>query len=57
MRESYRGGKGEETHHCKSIEPQVKEIEAIKLALSHKEDISVLSALSESVEIQEGLSA
>ncbi|OOP54915.1 MAG: hypothetical protein AYP45_17720 [Candidatus Brocadia carolinensis] len=33
-----------------------REIVAIKLALSHKEDLSALGALSESVELQEGLS-
>ncbi len=33
-----------------------QEIEAIKLALGHKEDLGALGALSESVELQEGLS-
>jgi len=37
--------------HCTS-----QEIEAIKLALSHKDDLSALGTLSESVELQEGLS-
>jgi hypothetical protein len=57
LRESYReGGKVKKRtianlSHCTS-----GEIAAIKLALRHKEDLTVLGSLKESVELQEGLS-
>jgi len=57
LRESYReGGKVKKRtianlSHCTS-----EEIAAIKLALKHKEDLTVLGSLKESVELQEGLS-
>src|SRR4030067_2252487 len=57
LRESYReGGKVKKRtianlSHCTS-----GEIAAIKLALKHKGDLTVLGSLKESVELQEGLS-
>ncbi len=57
LRESYReeGNARKRTiANLSNYTPQ--EIEAIKLALRHKEDLSALGALSESVELQEGLS-
>lgn len=57
LRESYReGGKVKKRtianlSHCTS-----EEIAAIKLALKHKGDLTVLGSLKESVELQEGLS-
>ena len=57
LRESYReNGKVKKRtianlSHCKS-----EEIAAIKVALKHKDDLSELGSLKESVRLQEGLS-
>lgn len=57
LRESYReGGKVRKRTIANLSNCTPQEMEAIKLALSHKEDLSALGALSESVELQEGLS-
>ena len=57
LRESYREeGKVRKRTIANLSNCTPREIEAIKLALSHKEDLSALGALSESVELQEGLS-
>ncbi len=57
LRESYREeGKVKKRTIANLSNCAPREIEAIKLALSHKGDLSALGALSESVELQEGLS-
>lgn len=57
LRESYRDkGKVRKRTIANLSNCTPQEIEAIKLALSHKEDLSALGVLSESVELQEGLS-
>ena len=57
LRESYReGGKVKKRTIANLSNCTPQEIEAIKLALNHKEDLSALGALSESVELHEGLS-
>ncbi|MBE7549208.1 MAG: hypothetical protein HS127_19435 [Planctomycetia bacterium] len=38
------------THHCESVQLHTLEIEAIRLALAHKDDLCALGALSESGE-------
>ncbi|NUN22034.1 MAG: IS1634 family transposase [Candidatus Jettenia caeni] len=55
LRESYReDGKVKKRTIANLSNCTAGEIEAIKLALRHKEDLSALGALSESVELQEG---
>src|SRR3989339_2281861 len=57
LRESYREeGKVRKRTIANLSNCTPQEIGAIKLALSHKDDLSSLGALSESVELQEGLS-
>ncbi len=57
LRESYREeGKVRKRTIANLSNCTPQEIEAIKLALGHKEDLGALGALSESVELQEGLS-
>jgi len=57
LRESYREeGKVRKRTIANLSNCTPQEIEAIKLALSHKDDLSALGTLSESVELQEGLS-
>ena len=57
LRESYREeGKVRKRTVANLSNCTPREIEAIKLALSHKDDLSALGTLSESVELQEGLS-
>ncbi|MBV6519184.1 MAG: hypothetical protein HCAMLNBO_01942 [Candidatus Brocadia fulgida] len=57
LRESYReGGKVRKRTIANLSNCTSREIEAIKLALSHKEDLTALEALSGSVELQEGMS-
>ncbi|MBV6517849.1 MAG: IS1634 family transposase ISPph1 [Candidatus Brocadia fulgida] len=57
LRESYReGGKVRKRTIANLSNCTSREIEAIKLALSHKEDLTALGALSGSVELQEGMS-
>src|SRR3990170_1122159 len=57
LRESYREeGKVRKRTVANLSNCTSQEIEAIKLALSHKDDLSALGTLSESVELQEGLS-
>ena len=57
LRESYReNGKVKKRTIANLSNCTPKEIEAIKLALSYKDDLGVLGSLSESVELQEGLS-
>src|SRR3972149_6968174 len=57
LRESYREeGKVRKRTIANLSNCTPQEIGAIKLALSHKDDLSALGALSESVELQEGLS-
>ena len=57
LRESYREcGKVKKRTIANLSHCTAGEIAAIKLALRHKEDLSVLGSLKESVELQEGLS-
>lgn len=57
LRESYReGGKVKKRTIANLSHCTAGEIAAIKLALRHKEDLTVLGSLKESVELQEGLS-
>lgn len=57
LRESYReDGKVKKRTVANLSHCTAGEIAAIKLALRHKEDLSVLGSLKESVELQEGLS-
>jgi transposase len=57
LRESYReGGKVKKRTIANLSHCTAGEIAAIKLALSHKEDLTVLGSLKESVELQEGFS-
>src|SRR5574337_968056 len=57
LRESYREeGKVRKRTIANLSNCTPQEVEAIKLALSHKDDLSALVAVSESVELQEGLS-
>ena len=57
LRESYReGGKVKKRTIANLSKCTPAEIAAIKLALKHKDDLSVLGSLSESVELEEGLS-
>jgi transposase len=57
LRESYReGGKVKKRTIANLSRCTAGEIAAIKLALSHKEDLTVLGSLKESVQLQEGLS-
>lgn len=57
LRESYREeGKVKKRTIANLSNCAPQEIEAIKLALSHKDDLGALGALSESVELQEGMS-
>jgi len=57
LRESYReNGKVKKRTVANLSHCTAGEIAAIKLALRHKEDLSVLGSLKESVELQEGLS-
>jgi transposase len=57
LRESYReGGKVKKRTIANLSHCTAGEIAAIKLALSHKEDLTVLGSLKESVELEEGLS-
>jgi len=57
LRESYReDGKVKKRTIANLSNCTAGEIEAIKLALRHKEDLSALGSWSESVELQEGLS-
>lgn len=57
LRESYReGGKVKKRTIANLSNCTAQEIEAIKLALSHKDDLGALGALSDSVELHEGLS-
>jgi transposase len=57
LRESYReGGKVKKRTIANLSRCTAGEIAAIKLALSHKEDLTVLGSLKESVELQEGFS-
>jgi hypothetical protein len=57
LRETYRqGGKVKNRTLANLSHCTPGEIEAIRLALAHKSDLSVLSSLSEAVEVREGLS-
>ncbi|MBT9132851.1 MAG: hypothetical protein DDT33_01381 [Firmicutes bacterium] len=57
LRESYReGGKVKKRTIANLSHCTAGEIAAIKLALRHKKDLTVLGSLKESVELQEGLS-
>lgn len=57
LRETYRqGGKVKNRTLANLSHCTPGEIEAIRLALAHKSDLTVLSSLSEAVEVREGLS-